>query len=833
MKVKKGLKPMKLKLVLFVCLFFSVVAAFSCQRLINEHWLFQRLPLHVPVPEIKNQGSDWKSQFNIEHVQESLGNLCVSADTLAAEFELLHKSPWEQVDLPHTAFVESLTVVHPWQGVCYYQKKLILKPDERHGEQWIEFGAAMHLADVWINGRHVMQHAGGYTPFVVDATGLLKSDSENEILVRLDNRNNSLIPPGKPLENLDFCYYSGLYRDVKLIVKPNIYITHPISAAKIAGGGVFVTTPYVSDEKAEICIQTEVANSQRQTGTITLRQSLFEWNTPARRHGHRVMRILQPVSVQTNDTVEVKQHFMLSNPRLWSPDSPHLYMLRTEIIQGNHIIDVVDTRVGIRHFEMSRERGLLINGKPLWLTGSNRHQEYPYVGNALSNAAQYRDIYQIRHSGFNVVRLGHYLQDPSVLDACDEVGLLAIEPIPGWQFYNDNPVFVGLTYSAERDMIRRDRNHPCILMWETTLNESWPPDKWKDMAVKVAHEEQPGNQCFTSGDMYGYHGFDVSYNDWDDAHFSRPNDGDKPGFIREYYDYEFGGHYSTTRVRRGDGCRALIQNAWNAQWSHNKNLTYRPWTMGDAVWSMYDYNRGCCDNICYSGVADIFRLPKYSLHFFSSQVAAGSFLPSGPKPFEVFIADSREIGCSDTVLVYGNVDEVALFLNGTMVGRKQADNGPDTSYKSRPDGGNCRQLHFPPFTFTGVKKDSGCLTAVGFHLGREVVRQTVCTPHNSVSMKLDYFESGRKAECHDLLIIYVRLFDANGTPTTDNETVVSLSVQGGDIVGPRTFKAESGIASFLIRTGSERKLQLRATAVGLHPETREIKLKKTFSSQNR
>lgn len=100
-----------------------------------------------------------------------------------------------------------------------------------------------------------------------------------------------------------------------------------------------------------------------------------------------------------------------------------------------------------------------------------------------------------------------------------------------------------------------------------------------------------------------------------DASFSRPNDGTKPGFIREYYDFEFGGHYSTTRITRGDGRKALLQNAWNAQWEHNLNRTLYPWTIGDAVWSMYDYNRGCCDNICYSGVADMFRLPKFSLAF--------------------------------------------------------------------------------------------------------------------------------------------------------------------------------------------------------------------------
>ena len=145
----------------------------------------------------------------------------------------------------------------------------------------------------------------------------------------------------------------------------------------------------------------------------------------------------------------------------------------TEVVENGKVVDKEETRIGIRHIEMSIEKGFVINGKPLRLVGSNRHMEYPYVGNAISDQAQYRDMYQIRSNGFNIVRLGHYPQATAALDACDELGLLAIEPIPGWQFFNKNPLFISLTHRDVRDMIRRDRNHPSIVMWETTLNESW------------------------------------------------------------------------------------------------------------------------------------------------------------------------------------------------------------------------------------------------------------------------------------------------------------------------------------------------------------------------
>lgn len=376
-----------------------------------------------------------------------------------------------------------------------------------------------------------------------------------------------------------------------------------------------------------------------------------------------------------------------------------------------------------------------------------------------------------------------------------------------------NPLFISLTHRDVRDMIRRDRNHPSIVMWETTLNESWPPAEWKDGVVKIAHEELPGDQCFTSGDSYGYKGFDVCYNDWEEG-FKRPNNSGKPGFIREYYDYEFGGHYSTTRIRRGDGEKAQLQNAWNAQWSHNRYRIYYPKTMGDAVWSMYDYNRGCCDNICYSGVADIFRLPKFSLSFFRTQIAEGSMLPSGKMPYEVFIPAYRDEILSDTVMVYGNVDEVELVLNGKTIRRQTADKGPDSDYISVPNGGNGKNLHFPPFTFYGVPKERGVLKAVGYHQGKKVAEYTVKTPGVPERLDITYFESGKPATKNDLLIVYVRMLDKQGVLCPVNGIPVELSVQGGEIVGPTSYPLEAGVASFLVRTGEISKININATGKG-------------------
>lgn len=225
---------------------------------INAGWEFQRLNEKQRQVEIKNQGSDWSSQFNIQHVEAQNKALAIHPDTLRMEFGQLSSAAWERVGLPHTPFVEPLVVLQQWQGVCYYRKQLNIHKKDRDKQLWLEFEGAMHLADVWVNGKHLMQHSGGYTPFIVDVTGMLHADRANEILVRLDNRNNPLIPPGKPLETLDFCYYGGLYRDVNLIVNEPVHITHPIMADEVAGGGIFVTYPKVSEQEAEVNVKTQV-----------------------------------------------------------------------------------------------------------------------------------------------------------------------------------------------------------------------------------------------------------------------------------------------------------------------------------------------------------------------------------------------------------------------------------------------------------------------------------------------------------------------------------------------------------------------------------------------
>lgn len=373
----------------------------------------------------RNRGKDWDSQFSTQHVDQApvAERAADSDESFRAEMARIKDAKWERVTLPHTARIEPLVVNNQWEGICYCRKTFTLPREDKGKRITLEFEGAMQLADVWLNGRHKLRHAGGYTPFSVDLTQDGRYGGENEILVKLDNRDNPDFPPGKPLASLGFTYYHGIYRDVFLRKTDRVYITNPVEAGIKAGGGVFVTYPEVSEERAKVDVRTHVRNEYEADVSCMVSQGLLDGD------GELVAKAeSQAAKISANGDHLFAQSISVSKPNLWLPDHPYLYTLHTTVSSNGKVVDETRTRVGIRSFTVSRAEGLRINGKPLILRGTNRHQEYPYIGNALSDNAQYRDLWKIRNAGLNFARLAHYPQDPSVLDACDELGLLVADP---------------------------------------------------------------------------------------------------------------------------------------------------------------------------------------------------------------------------------------------------------------------------------------------------------------------------------------------------------------------------------------------------------------------
>lgn len=713
-------------------------------------------------------------------------------------------SAWSAATLPHTARIESLVTGEPgsdtyqWQGTCWYRKRFFVTRESAGRKLFLKFDAAMNVADVWLNGGYLGRHMGGWLPFGFDISSRVVAAAENVLAVRLDNRDNPVTGP-KPLSQLDFNPYHGIYRSVHLNIKDPLHITDPILAGKPASGGVFVTYPHVSPEAATVRVQVHVRNDGPELREFRVRARILD-----RQRRVAAEAFSDLVRLRPDEDRDVIQDLRVLSPALWSPRRPDLYVLHTEVIEGGIVVDEEATRIGIRHIEISAE-GFRINGERIFLRGTNRHQEYPYVGYALSDAAQYRDARKIKDAGFDYVRLSHYAHAPAFMDACDELGLVVMDCIPGWQFFNrDDLEFTEIQYENCRRLVRRDRNHPCVILWEVSLNETGMPDEFIRTTHAIAHEEYPGEGCYTCGWTEGYDVFIQAR-----QHGGCRDVSDRACLVSEYGDWEYYAQNAglkqeawadltpdeaNSRQLRWHGEAALLQQATNFQEAHNDNL--KTIAFADGLWVMFDYNRGYAPDIESSGCMDLFRLPKFSFAFFQSQRPPDEDLRGAASGPMVFIASHWTPDSSTNVRVFSNCDEVALYLNGELVERRR----PDTDRMST-------HLAHPPFTFSLDGFRPGTLEAIGYIDGREVARHVVRTPEAVRRIDLWLDEGGRPFAVHgkDVAFLRAELRDAHGTTVADAWENVFFGATGDvTLVGPNPFSSEAGTASTLVQTETRR-----------------------------
>ncbi len=711
-----------------------------------------------------------------------------------APFEDIQKNEkWENVSLPHTPVIEPKVMKGQWQGICWYRKTFHLTPQKETKRYVLRFDGAMNASDFWVNGTKVATHQGGYLPVVFDFTDVANVGGENEILVRLDNTDNKITGP-KPMNTLDFNMYGGLYRNAYLSVENTVHIPNAILANKVAGGGIFVTYPEVSKDKAVVQIKANVANQSGNESAVEVKNELW-------RNGQMVLSVnAEKRTIGAGKNADFIVQMPVMNPELWSPQSPNLYELKTIVSNGKNIVDTETTRIGIRRIEITKD-GFEINGQKMFLRGVNRHQDYPYVGYALSDNAQYRDAVKIKEAGFDYVRLSHYPHSPAFMDACDELGLVVLDAILGWQYYSTDSLFQQHVFETAHDLIRRDRNHPCVIGWEVSLNESWMDEPFIDKLHEIAHTEYPGNQCYSAGwQKYGYDIF-LQARQHRLRHYTDP---EKPYVVSEYGDWEYyamnaglnqddwGDLLQDERSSRqllSDGEVRLLQQATNVQEAHNDN--FNTTAFADGYWVMFDYNRGYSDDLEASGIMSIDRLPKFSYYFYQSQRGADEIsdkCQSGPM---VHIASWWTPESPLNVRVFSNCEEVELFLNGKSLGKQNPDQNSISN-----------NLAHPPFTFYLTKFEAGELSAKAYIGGEVVAEHHVKSPGKLTKIDLKLDESGKKvtAGCNDVLFVYAMLEDESGTVIRKNDIPVQFSIEGdAELVSPVEIPTEAGIASALIR----------------------------------
>ncbi|KAF2336666.1 DUF4982 domain-containing protein [Flavobacterium nitrogenifigens] len=763
-------------------------------------------------------------------------------DAKGAETVNYQDKDWASISIPHTMRLEKK---HNggnaiYQGIGWYRRYFKLDKQNQNKRITLNFEGVQMNCEVFLNGEKLTTHYGGYLGFVIDITNRVKYDNNNVLAVRVSSENDPLTPPGKPQSGLDFYYYGGIYRNVDLIVTNKLYISDALEANKIAGGGLFITYPKVSNDKAEVTIKTHVVNQTKENKPVLLKTTIRN------KEGVEVAKMSTTASFFGEK--DFLQNFTVLKPKLWHPDHPYLYQVVSEIYEGKELIDVKTTKIGVRSISFKSPTGeadgFYINGKKLYLRGANRHQSYQNIGDAASNSMQYRDALQIKKGGFNAVRASHYPQSPAFLDACDEIGLLVIECEPSWQFFNKDSVFIARTHQNVREMIRRDRNRPSVFLWETSLNESPTPDYWAKEIVKIAHQEMPNDQMFTSDDFFakGRKFYDVSYKvineDGTDPMITMPS------LTREWGDTwmadpEKENGLRASRIYTEKGLLAqcyLRQNALNgsmleeegAYWDHAR-LDANKRIGGYFLWSYNDYTRGTDSITAFSGVVDIDRYEKFGYYQLKAMQDARNPV-YGPM---IYVASYNNRPDLDSVItVFSNCDKVRLYRNDVFVGEMTRKENAKTAPFVAAKGGS------PYFKFRTNGYQAGELKAEGIINGKVVCSHAIKTPGEADHLEIEVADRGINpiADGSDMVPFYIKVCDKNGTVLSNKNALESYQVNvevlgNGRLIGaniPRVKIAaqqtEGGIGYGIIQTTNQAgDIVITASSQGLKSAKTTIK----------
>lgn len=729
----------------------------------------------------------------------------LKADVAGAEKPEFDDSAWEAANLPHGLEIlgENESGCRNYQGPAWYRKRFTAAPPAAGGKVFVYFESVMGKCAVWVNGRKVAEHFGGYLPLAADITALLRP-KDNVIAVRADNSDDPTYPPGKPQNNLDFTYLGGIYRDTYLISTPAVHVTLPEISRTEAGGGVFVGVKDVNGNHASLEVRTEIANASSASGQITLRTVLET------AEGKEVLSDVKQVKLAAGATQQVTQSLEPKNVRLWHPSDPYQHFIRTEIVVDGKVQDTLRTRFGIRLFEMRVQDGLFVNKKfiGMKLNGVNRHQDYPHIGNALPNSGQWRDVKLLREGGVYIIRAAHYPLDPAFYDACDELGMLVTTANPGWQFCNTkDAIFEQRIYEDTRNLVRRDRNHPSMLLWETAINET--PDQPAKMLAemhRIAHAEYPFPGMFTVADPD-----EAKSGGLDFYYHGRMND-PKNSFTREYGDGgEVDNFYSqnaTSRVKPEWGEAPMLQQAAiRMKGLSDETFSTPPIRIGAALWCGIDHQRGYHPDPFWGGLLDSYRQPRYAYHLFKSQYDPDYKLPGITTGPMVFIAHELTQTSGSDVVIYSNCEEVRVTWLDKLVGTQK----PDVMKGKVPH---------PQFTFTKaydfaqIKRDwrnrTGKIEMVAEGLigGKVVVKQVKKYAERTTGVKVTVDDAGcgLTADGADFVPVRATIVDNKGVPKVLAEEYVYFEVEGpGEIVSSpvsHTSPAhtEFGTATVLLRT---------------------------------
>jgi beta-galactosidase len=729
-------------------------------------------------------------------------------DVKHAESPEFDDKAWEVVATPHTVELmpTEASGCRNYQGAAWYRKRFVVPRESKDKDVVLHFEAIMGKQSFYLNGKLIKEHFGGYLPVTINLTanGIQAGDS-CLIAVMTDNSNDKNYPPGKTQYTLDFAYHGGIYRDVWMIAKNKVAITDAIEANKVAGGGVFVHYDNISTQSADIFVDTELKNSSLKSRNVTLKTTLLHPD------GKIAGVLTNKISLKPGESKTIKQRKNVARPELWSPESPNLYQVNLRVIEGKTTIDGGIVRAGIRKAEFRGKAGFYLNGKPYGqLIGGNRHQDFAYVGNALPNSQQWRDVKRLRDAGCVIVRTAHYPQDPAFMDACDELGMFIIVATPGWQYWNKDPKFGELVHENTRTMIRRDRNHPSVILWEPILNETRFPLEFSLEALKITRDEFPyPGRPGAAADMHSdgvAENYDVVYGWPEDEGKARQSI-----FTREFGENvdDWYAHNNNNRASRSWGEKPQLVQALSLAESYGAMFHTTGQFVGGAQWHPFDHQRGYHPDPYWGGIFDAFRQPKYAYYMFKSQVNPALKTPNVETGPMVFVANEITPFSDKDVTVFSNCDSVRLTAYGEKSWTKpvahirgQIPYAP-VVFENVFDFWEAREYSYKQKNWQKVN-----FLVEGIIDGKVVCSEKKMPSRRSTKLRLYVDQLGKPlmADGSDFVVVVAEVTDDSGNVRRLAKENIVFTVEGeGEIIGDRSIGAnpravEWGSAPVLIRS---------------------------------
>ncbi|MBK7870295.1 MAG: DUF4982 domain-containing protein [Saprospiraceae bacterium] len=778
---------------------------------------------------------------------------------------------WEAVNLPHDwaikgPFLEGWDAEVgnnigrlPSHGVAWYRRKLDIPKSDAGKSIFLDIDGAMSYAIVWLNGHLVGGWPYGYNSFRLDLTPYLKPGGDNQLAIRVDNPpNSSRWYPG-----------GGIYRNVWLTKTNRVHVAH---------WGIFVTTKEVSKQSAKVDLEIKIDNDSDSEQNINIVTEIYSLDTDLQRIGKPVAKFPNlSFTVPAQKTSVLKNSVLVQNPLLWGPPPtqlPNLYVAVSRLYSNGKVLDEYETRFGIRSLAFDAEKGVLVNGEAIRIKGVNQHHDLGALGAAFNLRAAERQLEILKELGCNAIRMAHNPPAPELLDLTDKMGFLVVDEVfDSWE-RKKTPLDFHLIFSDwyEQDLrsfIRRDRNHPSIIIWSygNEVGEQYTEAAGADLSRKlraIVEDEDPTRPS-TASMNYAKPGMPfpeaidmISLNYQGEGIRDAPAythlRGIKttplyPAFREKFPDKVivssetaaalstrgtylfpvFNGISAPSEDGSGGDPKTKYVSAYElytAPFGSSADKVFasqdrHPYVAGEFVWSGWDYlgepTPYYLARSSYFGIIDLAGFKKDRFYLYQSRwrpdLPMVHILPHWNWP--------DRIGEVTPVHIFTSGDEAELFLNGKPLGRKKKG-----AYEYR-------------LRWDDVKYEPGELKAVAYKNGKSWAEQIVKTTEQPSKLQAEADRIEIKADGEDLSFITIKILDNNGLFIANANNLIEFSIEGpgeiiatdnGDPTDMEEFpslkrKAFNGLALAIVRSkkGMKGTIKVTAKAAGLNESVLEIK----------